>query len=181
MYLFYLKFHLIIHLSKFDQTRPFVNPSQQNLIILVQRWPRMEYFTARILSFPSIMRQVWLLRTDEKFRFWIHADVGSKPHKRLSAYIGQGKATNTSLHATRHKHEGAYIEDTKDRPSQFLFAYVETVCKPVLKKVGSRMDGTGAALGRFHDESHLFSNACISKPSLSSQRNRHSFSEDWHR
>lgn len=57
-----------------------------------------------------------------------------------------------------------HIGDTKDRPSQFLFADVETVCKPVLKKVGSpRFDGMGVvALGRFYDQSHLFSNACIS-------------------
>lgn len=112
------------------------------------------------------MRQVWLLRTDEKFRFWIHADVGSKPHKRLSAYIGQGKATNTGLHATRHKHEGAYIGGYEGSTVSISLCR----CGNGLQNRSSRrrLDhewmGRVAALGRFHDESHLFSNACISNP-----------------
>lgn len=52
-----------------------------------------------------------------------------------------------------------HIGDTKDRPSQFLFADVETVCKPVLKKVGSpRFDGMGL-LSHWDDSttSHIYS------------------------
>lgn len=146
---------------------------------------RGTFHEARILPFPSIMRQVWLLRTDEKFRFWIHADVGSKPHKRLSAYIGQGKATNTGLHATRHKHEGAYIGGYEGSTVSISLCR----CGNGLQNRSSRrrLDhewmGRVAALGRFHDESHLFSNACISNPLPLSfpERNRHSFLEDWRR
>lgn len=89
--------------------------------------------------------------------------MGSKPHKRLSAYIGQGKATNTGLHATRHKHEGAHggyegstVSISLCRCGNGLQTGLE---EGWITKV--RWDGV-VALGRFYDQSHLFSNACIS-------------------